>query len=247
MYVWKLWRDSRSRFLSCTLFGIVWAGLTGYLKPLWAAGSDALQVLRHDAAWQQAVWKELAGDLLPAVTIIGLFAALWLSETGVGGELANGTAEYLLTRPRHRRYFSWSAWLFTAAELLAIMTTMVVCGAACTLYLTRTVRDWTWLMLPLLFIPAFLLVLGSGHVISLLSNGRHGATVTFGLVLLYFAIIVTNYQYWHIRTPHWWFTSLPSWVENQSGPFPFAAIIGWLLVSALCPLLVQWRFAKKEV
>jgi ABC-type transport system involved in multi-copper enzyme maturation permease subunit len=249
MYVWKLWRDTRARFLGCLVMGLIWAATVAYFQMPYVPAGAVLKTLRHDPKLQQAAWNSLSHALLAPVIIIALLTALSFCELGLGSDLAKGTAELLFTRPRRRAYFSWTAWIFNAYQLLLLMYLMALCGATVLFYMTGAVLSWRPFLLPLLALPSVLLLLGVGYLIVVLTNGRNGASLAFGVLVLYIMILPTLYIRWHFQLPGWWFSTLPWWGQSP-GALPryiVPATIGWSVAALVFPLLAQWSLERKEI
>ncbi len=248
MYVWKLWRDSRTRFLVCLIAGLLWAGAAVYLKQtLYVRSSVALDALKHNVRIQQAAWTDINVDLFPSLTAMGVLIALCLCETGLARDFALGQGEFVLTRPRRRRYFAWTGWLFGAGQIFLTMALMLLCGFGLLFYLSGVVLNWRALALPILLLPSILLLYGIGYALAVSTNGRNGAITAFGVLLLYFFVVPAFYFYWHVALPRWWFSSLPDWAIRGQGSFPAVALVGWIAFALVFPLLTQWKLERKEV
>ncbi len=243
MYIWKLWRDSRSRFVICLALGVAFVGQMVYMTargflafPQTAAPSTA-------EAWRDAA-RSMAG---PAVTV-ALLAAICLGAVGLGQEFAGKTAELLLTRPRRRRYFLWSGWAFGALQLLVLLTIIISFGFGLLFSLTHTVLSWRALALVPLVFPSAALLYGITYALSVgLKNGGTGQAAGVVAFLLYLTALATLEGYWKLHTPAWWFSSLPGWALRPQAAFPAAPLIGWSLLALVFPLLAQWSLRRKEV
>ncbi len=117
-------------------------------------------------------------------------------------------------------------------------------------YKTGVILNWRLLALPVLLLPAVVLLFGLGYLISVLSNGRYGAVLTFGLLLVYFVAVAFLADHWHIGLPHWWFGSLPRWAIDGPGlpeRFPAIPLVGWMAFTLLFPLLAQYSLQRKQL
>jgi hypothetical protein len=115
MYLRKYLRESRIVTLICAV----------------CIGLMAIGIFRHriDVLGDQQKVPNVAGvflflQLLP----VGLMAWL-MGAFGVGRDLGDGSGSYLLTRPRSRRWFTWSDWVFGLGQVLvAIVVVNLLCG-----------------------------------------------------------------------------------------------------------------------
>ena len=240
MYVWKLWRDSRSRWVICTTLGLTWLGMTLYL----ATG------FKHIApAPTGPGFARFVANLYGPVVFMAILTALLLSEASLGMDFAKNTAEALLTRPRPRRYFAWTGWLFGMAQILALMYLMVGCFLAVLAGLAGTGPNWRLLTMPILLLPAVGMLFGVGYLVGVLGNGKYGAVAGLGVIVAYYSGVTLVMGHWNIHyPPRWWFDALSSWARPGSpGAFPILPLLGWMLVALLFPLLAQWSLERKQI
>lgn len=242
MYVWKLWRDSRSRFLICLALGVAFVGQMVYMTARGLLAFPQTAAPSAAEAWHGAA-RSMVG---PAVTV-ALLAAIFLGAVGMGQEFASGTAELLLTRPRRRRYFIWSGWTFGALQLLLLLTIIVSFGFGLLCYLTHTLLSWRALALVPLVFPSAALLYGITYALSVgLKNSGSGQAAGVVVFLLYLTALTVLDGYWKLHTPAWWFANLPGWALYRQAAFPTAPLIGWGLLALVFPLLAQWSLRRKE-
>ena len=114
MYLWKFWRDTRRGvfvYLSLLIaFGAFWLSTIHRLR-LMEVSADPISL------WWMDIGVAFAMSYLCAV-VMGFATA----AHGVGTDVGRGTGDFLLTRPRSRRYFVWSGWAAGIAELLGLVT-----------------------------------------------------------------------------------------------------------------------------
>jgi ABC-type transport system involved in multi-copper enzyme maturation permease subunit len=102
MYLWKCWRDTRLSFfiyltlsVAAALFWLVAANPHTHKIAMKASPSETLWLL----------------FVVGAVIFGAIFAGaigITLGSRNIGADLATGSAEFLLTRPRSRQYFVWA-------------------------------------------------------------------------------------------------------------------------------------------
>ena len=249
MYAWKCWRESRNRVITCltlltaatVFFG--WAALTTNRG---SAGS-APKVPPLD--W----WR--AGLIVSGSPVVFL-AGLGLGASGVGEEFAQGTAEFLLTRPRRRRYFVWAGWATGAVELFIIVALAVLASFVTLAYVIKSAGNWKLLaiIVPLFVFGAVVYSL-TYFMTALLKNGRAGLSVGLGVFVLYSLLPVALGLPWVIAFLHRKI-NLPTplgvlmasrWVTIPGVHFPVAVTLGWSLVALAFPLAAQFFFERAEV
>ncbi len=106
MYLWKYWRESRMTFgtslLAAGLFFVLILNAS-FADPTFARG--------------------------PALALPLGFLAWRFGSFGIGHDLDEGCATYLLCRPRSRGYFVWHDWFFGMVQLLLIVLALDVSTA----------------------------------------------------------------------------------------------------------------------
>jgi ABC-type transport system involved in multi-copper enzyme maturation permease subunit len=120
MYAWKCWRETRARFFILLTMSLVCAGL--YARVFFGPGAVGLgnepyEVTPENVTLLLRLYSMVMIVYIGWITIVGGF---FLGATGMGGEMENGTAEYLWTRPHTRRSLFLQHWLVCASELIAV-------------------------------------------------------------------------------------------------------------------------------
>jgi hypothetical protein len=110
MYLWKLWRESRTALSAVVLALIALFVLLISIQIRWHMQDNPPQRV-----------------MLAALAFVPFFQAIpfgflgWaLGSLGIGRDLGEGSGSYLLSRPKPRRYFVWCDWLFGIAILLTL-------------------------------------------------------------------------------------------------------------------------------
>jgi ABC-type transport system involved in multi-copper enzyme maturation permease subunit len=250
MYNWKCWRESRNRVITFLILlvstGVMFAWLAG-TQPR-GSGHGAPRMTAAD------LWR---GSLLTLGFMIVGFAGLGLGASGVGEEFEQGTVEFLLTRPRRRRYFVWTAWA-TGAAALFIMVALDVLGSFATfVYVTESPSNWRMpVMIVPLFVPGAVVYSLTYFMTALLKNGRAGLSTSLGLFVLYCLLPVALNLPWvvdflHRRidlpTPVDVLAGASKWATIPGAHFPLVTTLGWCLVALAFPLAAQFFFERAEV
>jgi len=248
MYIWKCWRDSRSRFTlylivvpaTCVLFTII-AAAHGPFITVWKRGpvSGGAQL------WSQVATAILGG----VVSLIILLAALTLAVASIGEEYKEKTLDFLLTRPRRRRYWVWTCWSVGAGEILGLVVAGVVgtFGALC--YETGYVYSWRLLVTTLPLFAGAVAVYSLAYLLTVLArNGEQGLSYGLGILFIDLLLPLAGY-YWHVHLPS--VMSLMNggceWATSPTLAFPLGELVLYIVVALAFPLAAQLVLERAEV
>jgi ABC-type transport system involved in multi-copper enzyme maturation permease subunit len=252
MYLWKCWRDNRFRFIVFLILMVAFAWLV-HMQVL-LQNKIMRFTLSVDPELAREYWRDLSEQIGTGFFFPCLFT-MALGSSGVGDEYARGTAEFLLTRPRSRRYFIWVSWFTGALEVLTIVLTFVLLAFLAAIYVTRILYTWRFLVM---VVPIFLFAMVAYGVIGLMTalqrSGRKGYATGLGLLVLYVLVYDVLQLRWGFHVPRptdlmHRFSELAtdaSGVHSSSG-FPVVAIVGWSLFALACPLLSQMYIDRTDV
>lgn len=128
MYFWKCWRDTRRAFSIYLILAVA-----GTL--LWFIGmSHGLLRASVGAAPEEALWfLVVSGGLalgLPFAAMMGL----GLGSSSVGTEIGGEGGDFLMTRPRSRKYFVWAGWTVGLAEIVVLLCVVTLVALAVLYY-----------------------------------------------------------------------------------------------------------------
>jgi len=242
MYLWKWWRENRNRAFTYLILLVsvavlfAWNAVTQTQRPGdWAHGMSA-----------EELWRL---TLIDFGSLIVVFAGLGLGAAGVGEEFAQGTVEFLLTRPRRRRYFVWAGWAAGAATLFIIISLAVLASFVTLTYVMKSPSHWKLLAT---IVPMFVLgvvVYSLTYLMTaLVKNGRAGLSLSLGLIVLDLLLPVAVQMRWRVDVPSPADVLAASkWATGASAHFPVAAVLGWSLVALAFPLAAQFLFERAEV
>jgi len=259
MYFWKCWRDTRGHFLvalSFVVLGVVVAVFSGALH---YSNEDGWSMLPADMPGRvQWIWRHALHSLGAGGILVIPMVGLTLGGTGVGDEFRQGSLEFLLTRPRRRRFFVWAGWATGAAELLALCLLAVPVALALLLYLTGSLYSGRiFAFVPLLFTSAVVMY-GLAYFLTVLTrSGHYGQSLSLGVVFAYLFLCWTLHTWWRIDLPGWW--ELFYWAAGTgvgdefrhqrqlADSFPTVQLVGWGLLAVAFPLGAQLLFERAEV
>ncbi len=247
MYLWKYWRDNRARLIACL---IVIPAIVALMIMVMERTLPAPE-LSNRARDFSILWT----TTLMGSRVLVLFLALALGASGIGEEFAQRTAEFLLTRPRSRRYFVWAGWAAGAGQFMIIASVFLLVTFVALLYRFKIPFAWDFLS-PI--VPLFIwgaVVYGLTYLITtMLRNTRNGFATGLGMVLFYPALVSLLQYLWSIQlpSPGDLFTPMSFVAEGtkaaESGvSFPVVAAVGWTLVALACPLVAQLIVERLEV
>jgi ABC-type transport system involved in multi-copper enzyme maturation permease subunit len=250
MYIWKCWRESRNRVITFLILLVSTAVLFAFTD------AAVRERLPHTAP-KPPVLEMLWATLLSLGTIVVSFIGLGLGSSGIGEEFAQGTQEFLLTRPRRRRYFVWAAWATGAVELFIIVALAIVASFVTLAYVIKSAGSWKLLevILPLFVFGAVVYSL-TYFMTALLKDGRSGLIVSLGLFVLYLLLPVALNLPWvvdflhrkiNLPTPVDVLVGASKWATIPGAHFPLVTTLGWCLVALAFPLAAQFFFERAEV
>ncbi len=246
MYVWKCWRDSRTSFI-------------GYLIALHAICIflTVTTVWADPAAMQTGIlptvaqlWSKIAEMVLGVVASFFALICGWvLGSAGLGEEFAERTADFLLTRPRRRKYWVWICWSVGLCELGAIVFLAVVVTFGILTYLTGHIHTW-WLLgtiLPLTVGGA--VIYGLTYFLTIVSrSGQQGLRYSMGISAIALLLPAPVRYYWKVSIPSimgFMSTACES-VVRASVAFPTGALVLWTVVALAFPIAAQLVLERME-
>jgi hypothetical protein len=251
MFFWNCWLRNRFRLVAYLVLGcalILLGTLPVTMK--WVHG-HWVWVHPETAADAMDAWRFGVEHVLLAMIFLLLFSAADLGSLGVGESAARKEYDFLLTRPRTRRHFVWTAWLagFTQLCLLALTPLAI---AVTTLYaLTSRLYAHRLLLLSLGALELSVLVFSGAFALSIATGSdRSGFELVFSLLVVYYAVKQVFGSRW--LDLYFW-TSGNSyalgaydWLLNDQR-VRYAALLLMLTATAVLPFLAQFGFERKDL
>lgn len=249
MYGWKVWRDTRARFLLLLVLLTLAAAVSvlqtftlekkargsfhgednqGRVGELWVATGRVFQL-----GW---------GSLL-------LVASLALGTFGVGEERKRGTLDFLLTRPRSRAYFVLVGWGIGVLEVLAVVWAGTLASFLTLCFLTQHLFSWRFLTSALILWTAGIVVFGLTYCLTIvLESARDGISVSLLFLFGHALAPVATHQLWGIRIPALFdILGTIDWIIDRNAEFPIGGLAGWLALGLLWPALSVYAFQRREL
>jgi len=259
MYVWKCWRDSRSRFI---FFLIVILGVC-VLFTIYAARPGGAADFRRGGPLSGVadLWSWVATVLLQTlIPLVVLFAALVLAPSSVGQEYKEQTLGFLFTRPRSRRYLNWTCWSVGACEILGLVAAAVLGTFGALICVSRHVYAWRLLgaILPL-FVGALAAYSLTYSLTILARSGEKGLSYGLGILVvsLFLPLVELQLSAWLWRLSHGHALHLSSvlslmwagceWVITSAGGFPTGTFVFYGLLALAFPFAAQLFLERAEV
>jgi hypothetical protein len=243
MYVWKCWRDSRSRFIFsliafpvlCVLFTFIavrlgWGGAPPTVIQSWSETTEI--VLGGWAAFFSLLWGLVVGS------------------SGLGEEFKDKTLDFLLVRPRPRRYWVWMGWWEGVWELSLMILLTVGATFGTLVYLTGQVQTWWPLAAVLPLALGGAVTHGLTYFMTLLArSGRQGLSYGFGILFIDLLLPVALAYYWKINFPSVWgfIMAACKWFTSASGTFPAGSLLLWAVIALAFPFAAQLVLQRAEV
>lgn len=258
MYAWKCWRDTRARYLTLLITCLLLAVAVAYT--LMFSYDSAKHRFVYDPPRSgpaiTAVWTEAPQLVLAGASLAGILLGLTLGGGGLGEELQNGTAAFLLARPRRRIHFVRVRWAVAIAQL-AGFSMAVSLALFCTLfYCTHHVGSLSFLWMGLVLFTYSMLMFALADLITLLrENVRDGVALAVGFAIACFlaAPAINNFFFgmmpvamrwdFRLRSPLWRLLRVPSpadllrlpshgdslWRYFSIGSSPYVWTTPWIL------------------
>ena len=248
MYLWKCWRDSRARFLSFLVIAIAvgmlsaWIGVETTRQQVTRTfvRGRGVEMIRNSDAWMLAV-VGLISIAAPLMVVVGATFGV----VGVGDELERGSGSFLLTRPRRRRHFVWTAAALGWLELFAFVCLLSLATFGMLCYYTREVATWrVFAPIPGLFVLGMLC---HGLAQALATAGRNTRNAVYGTFA--FALAYPLTVTWIRIALHWRIPTPTEMVYPWPGPaeIHLVPMFGWLAVALVFPLIQQLIVERVEV
>jgi hypothetical protein len=188
--------------------------------------------------------------------LVMLFFAADLGSLGVGESAARKEYDFLLTRPRPRQPFVWTAWLagFTQLCFLALISLAVAVTAlfalTSQLYAHRLglLSLGAFVLTVLVFSGAFALSVATG-------NTRSGFELVFCLLVIYYSVLQVDWYIgpWVFNRHKLYMTDMSliyaggayDWLLNEQ-TVNYGVLLPMLVATVLFAFLAQFGFERKD-
>ena len=247
MYVWKCWRDSRSRFITCAIAVPASCVLFTYMGVKFSGGAmrgGPPAVVTH--AWSSATSLVLGGW----ASLLTLVWGLVMGASGPGEEFKERTADFLLVRPRRRSYWVWTGWSVGLLELSAMAFLAAAATFGTLTFLTGHVLTWWPLAAAVPLALGGAVAYGLTYLMTVVArNGQQG--LSYGLGLLFIDLLlpaaVSYYRNVNLPSVLGFMVGACRWVAGTSRAFPTGSLVLWIALAMAFPFAAQLLLERAEV
>lgn len=259
MYLWKFWRDTRR----CVF---IYLGLLVLGAIVWLAAMAHANRIGHIAGDPGVLWMMEVGLTFALSYMCALIMAFVIGNNNVGSDIGKGAGDFLLTRPRHRRFFVWAGWIGGIVELVSlILITMVIVfglGVVVTGAVWRQVSSplhYTMadkgqsavLNVPLMLATIVLtaaVIYGLTYFMSvILRSGQKGVVWSIAILFGYSIGSALLKQFAGITLPSLSFADMHSAASQAWYLAPHIQIIGWSVLALAFPIAAQISLDRADV
>lgn len=259
MYLWKFWRDTRRGVFIYLVLLVVGA-------VLWLAGMYKMNRVANITDQPGSVWMLQVGGTFAFGYLCALVMAFVTGHNSVGDDIGKGTGDFLLTRPRSRGYFVWTAWIAGIAEMAAlILTTVFVVFALSVLMMGAA---WRHVASPLHFTPlgngqsgildmplmvativlTAVVVYSLTYFLSVASrSGQRGILGSIAILFAYSILSAVLKQFAGITLPSVNLADAASHGSEAWYLAPSIQIIGWMVLSIAFPFAAQMSLDRADI
>ena len=257
MFFWTCWMRNRFRLVAYLVLGCALILLGTLPVTMKLVHGHWVWVHPSTVADAMDAWRVGVEHVLLAMIFLLLFSAADLGSLGVGESAAQKEYDFLLTRPRLRRHFVWTAWLAGLTQL-CLLALIPLAVAVTTLYAltSRLCPDRLWPLSLGAFVLSVLVFSGAFALSVATGNTRNGSELAFCLLVVYYSILQVNWYVgpwvFHRHKIHMTDMSLIyaggayDWLLNDQR-VNYSALLPMLAATVLLAILAQFAFARKDL
>jgi hypothetical protein len=252
VFFWNCWLRNRYRLVAylAAACGLV---LLGTL-PVTLKSVHGHQVYWHPRTVGDAIgaWDLGVNRTLVVLVLVMLFFAADLGSRGLGESAARKECDFLLTRPRTRRNFVWSAWL-AALTQLCVLELAPITIAIVTLF-AQTSGIYSGHLWPLsleIFVVSVLVFSGAYALTLATGSSQSGFELAFSLLIIYTLGLALFPPYFTFYDLEWvlressYLDVVPWHLGNQ--PVHYGVLLMMAAATAALTFLAQFGFEKKDL
>jgi hypothetical protein len=189
VFFWNCWLRNRFRLVAYLVLGCALVLLA--TLPVTMKSVHGHWVWAHPKSVADAldVWRYGVEHVALVMIFLLLFAAADLGSLGVGESVARREYDFLLTRPRPRRHFVWTAYFAGMAHLCLLALVPLAVALTTLLVLTSHIFPLQACLLTLGAFALSALAFGVAFALSLVTgSSRSGFELVFSLLIVYYAV-----------------------------------------------------------
>jgi ABC-type transport system involved in multi-copper enzyme maturation permease subunit len=189
VFFWNCWLRNRFRLVAYLALGCALVLLATLPVTMKLVHGHWVWAHPKTVADAMEVWHYAAERVALVMIFLLLFAAADLGSLGVGESAARREYDFLLTRPRPRRHFVWSAFLAGMAQLCLLALVPLAVALTTLLVLTSHIFPLEANLLTLGAFALSALAFGAAFALSLATDSsRSGFELVFSLLIVYYAV-----------------------------------------------------------
>ena len=254
MFFWNCWLRNRFRLVAYLVLGCALVLLA--TLPITMKSVRGHWVWAHPKTVADAgeVWRYGVEHVALVMIFLLLFAAADLGSQGVGESAARREYDFLLTRPRPRRHFVWSAYLAGMTQLCVLALVPLTVALTTLLVLTSHLVPLQACLLTLGAFALSALAFGASFALSLATgSSRNGFELVFSLLIVYYAVREIR---WELAL--WGYLGLPAvlspvyahgaydWLLTHQH-VNFLSLLLMVTTTAILPFVAQFGFERKDL
>jgi ABC-type transport system involved in multi-copper enzyme maturation permease subunit len=270
MYLWKCWRDTRLSFL-------IYLTISVAATVLWLFGTSSRARPIAIEAWPtENLWFLFVIGAMVFGAIFAGAIGITLGSRNIGTDLATGSAEFLLTRPRSRRYLVWASWGVGIAEILALIGITALVALAALYFQGGSVwrdisvvasampqdrssamrSDLPRLLLAAVRVPLLVasivlttaVLYGLTYLLTVLTrSGQRAIAYSLAIVLVYSMVGSASTRWMGISLPTLAFYLVDSHAQQPWHFSPTVQLALWSICAIAFPLAAQFMLDKAEM
>jgi hypothetical protein len=198
-------------------------------------------------------WNDGVEHTAAVMMFLLLFSAADLGSLGLGESAARKEYDFLITRPRPRRHFVWTAWLTGLAQL-CFLALIPLAVALLTLYVLTSglYPDRLWLLCVGMFVLATLVFNMTFAMALATESSRNGFEVVFSLLIVYYVARLFVGHRWFYgffslqQSPDTYAMGAYDWFLTEQRVHYFVLLL-MIAAAAVLPFLAQLAFERKDL
>ena len=255
MFFWNGWLRNRLRLVAYLVLGCALILLGTLPVTMKLVSGHWVWVHPKTVEAVVAAWNDGVEHTAAVMMFLLLFAAADLGSLGLGESAARKEYDFLITRPRSRQHFIWTAWLTGLAQL-CFLALIPLAAALLTLHVLTSGlypgRLWllsvgTLVLATLVFSMTFAMALAT-------KSSRNGFELVFSLLIVYYvarAFVGSGrgrlYWFFSLRqSPDTYAMGAYDWFLTEQRVDYFVPLL-MIAATAVLPFLAQLRFERKDL
>jgi len=254
VFFWNCWLRNRFRLVAYLVLGCALVLLATLPATMKSVHDHWVWVHPKTVAVAMDVWRDGVEHVALVMIFLLLFAAADLGSLGVGESAARREYDFLLTRPRPRWHFVWSAFLAGMTQLCILALVPLTAALTTLLVLTSHIFPLEACLLTSGAFALSALAFGAAFALSLATgSSRSGFELVFALLIVYYAVRDIR---WELAM--WGYfgqTFYPSpvyahgaydWLLTRQH-VNFLVLFLMLPATAILPFVAQFGFERKDL